>query len=480
MATLKTPEVEVSKVVKDPSVLELGTVKVLSRIPGFRGLNPSRRVITAIRGGSWTMFGYGAGQVLRLVSTLTLARMLVPQAFGLVALVNVFLSGLEMLSDLGIGMDVIQHPRGDDPKFINTAFLIQAIRAVGLWVIATALAYPFARFYHQPAVLTLLMVGSVSVLLRGFVSGSLWSLTRHVELGKYNVLMASTDFFGFAVSLIWAFISPTAWALVVGRVASTLAVLVSSHVIAKNHVSLTWDPQAARDIFAFGSGIFLSTATYFLSGEAERLVVGKFVTLVELGCFSIAISVSSAAARGLQQIISQVFFPMMSDSLREDPVVAQRHFRKSRRLVLLVSIGLAVGFILLSRLFVTFVLGPKYAMAGWMMQLLGVRGALELFMSVAVSMLFALGTSKYAAIGNTYKFMFLAVGFAVAFGWFGFYAAVWVLTVAPIANYIPLLFGLRRYCKPVLRFELASFATFVAITGIAAIIAGLFSHLKGF
>ena len=109
-----------------------------------------------------------AGQVLRLVSTLTLARMLVPQAFGLVALVNVFLSGLEMLSDLGIGMDVVQHPRGDDPKFINTAFLIQAIRAVGLWVIATALAYPFARFYHQPAVLTLLMVGSVLGIAQGF------------------------------------------------------------------------------------------------------------------------------------------------------------------------------------------------------------------------------------------------------------------------------------------------------------------------
>jgi O-antigen/teichoic acid export membrane protein len=480
MAPLKTPDVEVSKVVKEPSVLELGAVKVLSRIPGFNGLSPSRRVITAIRGGSWTMFGYGAGQVLRLVSTLTLARMLVPQAFGLVALVNVFLSGLEMLSDLGIGMDVVQHPRGDDPAFINTAFLIQAIRAVGLWVIATALAYPFARFYHQPAVLTLLIVGSVSVLLRGFVSGSLWSLTRHVELGKYNVLMASADLLGFAVSLIWAFISPTAWALVVGRVASTLAVLVSSHVIAKNHVSLTWDPQAARDIFTFGTGIFLSTATYFLSGEAERLVVGKFVTLVELGCFSIAISVSSAAARGLQQIISQVFFPMMSDSLREDQVAAQRHFRKSRRLLLIVSAGLSVGFIILSRPFVTFVLGPKYAMAGWMMQLLGVRGALELFMSVAVSMLFALGTSKYAATGNIYKLIFLGVGFAVAFGWFGFYAAVWVLTIAPLANYIPLLFGLKRYCRPVLRTELASFATFVAITGIAAIIAGVFSHLNGF
>ena len=100
----------------------------------------------------------------------------------------------------------------------------------------------------------------------------------------------------------------TAWALVVGRVASTLAVLVSSHVIAKNHVSLTWDPQAARDILAFGSGIFLSTATYFLSGEAERLRgQGKFVTLGGTGCFCIAISISSAAAGPATDHLSSIF-----------------------------------------------------------------------------------------------------------------------------------------------------------------------------
>ncbi len=72
---------------------------------------------------------------------------------------------------------------------------------------------------------------------------------------------------------------------------------------------MKWDPKAAKDIFAFGAGIFLSTATYFLGGEAERLVVGKFITLVELGCFSLALSISTAAAKGLQQIIVQVFFP---------------------------------------------------------------------------------------------------------------------------------------------------------------------------
>jgi O-antigen/teichoic acid export membrane protein len=470
---------EVKSLEPETSSFERSAISAMRWIPGLQGIQPSRRLMTAMRGGSWTMVGYGASQILRLTSTLILARMLAPQAFGLVALVNVFLSGLEMLSDLGIGMDVVQHARGDDPGFINTAFLIQGARGVILWTIATALAYPFARFYHQPAVLVLLIVGSLSVLLRGLTSGSIWGLTRHLQLGKYNLLIFATDFFGFAVSLVWAILSPTAWALVVGRVASVVALVVVSHVISKHPVSSAWDRSAARDLFAFGSGIFLSTATYFLAGESERLVVGKFVNLVELGCFSIATSIAWAGTKGLQQIITQVFFPMMSASLREDRDAAANHFAKSRHLLLLVSCVASVGFIVFSNLFVSVVLGHKYEQAGWILQLMGVRGALELFMSLTVSMLFALGTSKYAAIGNVLKLLFMAVGLTVAFGWYGFRAAVWVLTLAPLVNYIPLVFGLRRHCRPLVRSEIASFSKFALVTVAACIIFILTSRFRG-
>jgi O-antigen/teichoic acid export membrane protein len=476
MVEISTPEPRVAPVHAEPSALERNAIKILGFVPGLRGLGPSRRVMTAMRGGTWTMVGYGASQVLRLASTLVLARLLVPQAFGLVALVNVFLSGLEMLSDLGIGMDVVQHPRGDDPVFINTAFIIQVGRGIVLWAIAMGLAYPFTRFYHQPAVFSLLIVGALSVLLRGFTSGSIWGLTRHVQLAKYNLLTVGSDFFGFFVSVIWAIASPTAWSLVVGRVASTVALVVASHWIAVTPISTKWDPKAAKAIFAFGAGIFLSTATYFLGGEAERLVIGKFITLVELGCFSLALSISAAAAKGLQQIIVQVFFPMMSDSLREDPDAALRHFKKARHLLLLISTGLAIGFITCSHLFVSVVLGPKYAMTGWMLQLLGVRGAIELFTSVTASMLFALGSSKFAAIGNVLKLVFLAAGLTVAFGWFGFREALWILTLAPLANYAPLLFGLNSYCKPALRTELASFGAFATSTMVVAFLFRMFLH----
>src|SRR5713226_8194579 len=197
MIGFSTLELGATPVQPEPCALERGALKVFRRIPGMRGLAPSHRVTLAIRGSAWTMVGYGASQALRLASTLLLARMLVPQAFGLVALVNVVLSGLEMLSDLGIGMDVVQHPRGDDRIFINTAFIIQAGRGIILWSVALALAYPFARFYHQPAVLPLLMVASLSVLFRGLTSGSIWGLTRHIQLGEYNLLTIGSDFLGF-------------------------------------------------------------------------------------------------------------------------------------------------------------------------------------------------------------------------------------------------------------------------------------------
>lgn len=470
MADLATPEIEVTPLTPEVSGFERMAVDALRLLPGFKRVSASQRVIRAMRGGIWTIVGYGAGQVLRLASTLVLARMLVPQAFGLVALANVFISGLEMLSDLGIGMDVVQHKRGDDPTFINTAYLIQAGRGIIIWLVATAIAYPFAKFYHQPALIALAIVSSLSILLRASASGSIWTLTRHVKLRELTILNTGSDFVGFLVSVIWAVVSPTAWALVVGRVAAAAVLSLGSHVIAENPVSTAWDRSAAREIFAFGAGIFLSTSTYFIGGEAERLVVGKFITLVELGCFSLALSISSAVAKGLQQVVGQVFFPMMSDSLRQNQSRSHEDFKKARHLVLILSVCVSCGFVIGSKWLVHVLLGPKYVMTGWMLQLLGVRGALELFTSVTASMLFALGTSRYAAIGNVAKLAFLAVGLSVAFTRFGFHEALWVLTLAPLANYIPLLVGLGHHSKAVTRTELASFAGFTLITALIVVV----------
>jgi O-antigen/teichoic acid export membrane protein len=450
---------------------ERPVLSVARLIPGLKTVSLTNTLRRAVHGSTWTIVGYGSTQLARLISMVLLAHLLLgPKAFGLVALVTVFLSGLEMMSDLGVGLDVIQHKRGDDFGFINTAFLIQAGRGLILWTIATALAYPFAIFYKQPAVLWLLIVGATSTGIRGFTSGSVWTMTRHVQLRKLTLLTVAGEAAGLVVSLAWAITSPSAWALVIGRVASALVFVVGTHMVAEHSVSTRWDPKAAKDILAFGTGIFISTATYFLTGEAERLVIGKFVNLVELGCFSLALTICAAATTGILQINNQVFFPLIAQSIREDKIRAARYFRSVRLFLLLVSVFLSVGFIVGSRWIVALLLGPGFAMTGWIMQLLGVRAALLLFMSINTSVLLAFGITKYQAWGNTARLVFLAVGLGIAFGRFGFREAIWVLAVSPIAPYILQLFGLFRHFRCVMWVELASFGALLASVAATATI----------
>lgn len=449
---------------------------ILRRVPWMSQTGGSDRVLTAFRGSVWTIVGYGGSQVLRLVSMVILARhLLSPQAFGLVALVNVFLSGLALFTDLGIGTDVIQHKRGDEPAFVNTAYLIQAVRGTLLFLIAASLAYPFAHFYKQPQILLLAIIASISVLVQGLASGSVWTRTRHVQLGTITMLRIGAETIGLIVSIVWAIFSPTAWAIVVGRVAAELFFTISSHFIRDHRVSRTWDSQAAKEILAFGTGMFVSSATYFLAGESERLVIGKFITLAMLGCFSLALSITSAATQGILRLLAQVFFPMIAVSVRKNIGLAASQYRKARLTLLVASAGIGVVCIVFGNVIVAHLLGPKYAMAGWMLQLLGFRASLELFTSLTTQMLFALGTSKYAAAGNIAKLAFLGVGLTVAFTKYGFYAAVWVLALSSFFAYIPLLYGIRKHFPQAFRGELATFGGFIAICGVAALAMKIFA-----
>jgi O-antigen/teichoic acid export membrane protein len=479
LSDLVTDEVQAAPPPPEWSRPERVFLSFLRFVPGFKHTAASDRVLVALRGSTWTIVGYGASQVVRLLSMVILARHLLgPAAFGLVALVNVFIGGLTMISDIGIATDVIQHRRGDEPEFINTAFLLSAGRGVLLWIVASALAYPFAMFYHQPAIRTLALVAALTVPIQGFCSGSVWKLYRHVKLEKLTILRIASEVFGLLVSIAWAVVSPTAWSLVVGRVATELFFSVCTHFIGDVKVSLKWDTAAGRDILLFGAGMFASSATYFVVGEGERLVVGKIVTLAVLGCFSLALSITSAASSGLQRVISQVFYPMIAASVRTGPAYVAVQYRKARLLLLILTSCMAVIFIIGGNWIVATLLGPKYLAAGWMLQLLGFRAALEVFTSVTTQMLFALGISRYAAVSNLAKLAFLAVGLTIALTKFGFYEALWVLAVAPIAAYLPTLWGIRQNFRAIFRLEVLTFGVLLSCSVVAVVVMRMFAHIR--
>ena len=440
-----------------------------SQVAGRSGV-ASDRTAVAIRGSAWSIGGYIATQLLRTAATLVLARhFLGPEAFGIVGLVGVFLAGLTMFSELGIAANIVQHRQGDDPQFLNTAFSVQAGRGMAIWLGAILAAYPLALFYKQPELLPLLIAAGMAEMIRGLTSTSVWTLTRHVQLRSITLLTVFAEVVAFGLGVLWAVVSPSAWALVARTIASAAVYAVGSHFLGRQGVRFGWDRVAARDILHFGGWISLATATYFLGGQGERLILGKFITPAELGCFSLALMIATVPAGGINQLVNQIFLPMISRSVRTSHAETVRDFLQARRLFVGISIVAAVGFLALGKPFVALLLPPKFRMAGWMLQALGVRVALDIFAAPLSNLILAYGKTKYSAAANTSRLIFMIAGIWIAFSMFGLRQAIIALIIAQALSYFPLIVGLRQLLPEVVRSELRWYVLFLVVLTAASL-----------
>lgn len=153
-------------------------------------VEPPRQALKGlvVRGSLITLAGFGGAQALRLVSSVVLTRLLNREAYGLYRLANVFLEGLSFFTAIGSGPAVIRDPRGDEPIFLNTAWTMQVVRGVGLWLAACLLAIPYAWFYSQPILWFLIPVVGLTVLLDSFDAAAVHWCSRHMLLFRITAL----------------------------------------------------------------------------------------------------------------------------------------------------------------------------------------------------------------------------------------------------------------------------------------------------
>ena len=135
----------------------------------------------AARSGAWIGGGFVVQRGLQFASNLILTRLLFPEAFGLMALCSVFLVGLAMFSDLGLKPAIIRDARGTDPDFLNTAWTIQIIRGLVLFVCGCLLAYPISVIYDRAILFPLLATLSTTAAITGFASIKLITAERDLN-----------------------------------------------------------------------------------------------------------------------------------------------------------------------------------------------------------------------------------------------------------------------------------------------------------
>jgi O-antigen/teichoic acid export membrane protein len=399
----------------------------------------------AIVNTAWTIFGYGTSQILRLGSNLILTRLLIPELFGLMALVNVFIIGLNLFSDIGIIPSIIQNKRGDEPVFLNTAWTIQVIRGFGLWLGCLLISFPVAQFYQEPRLSWLIPIVGLNSIVAGFNSTSIASLNRHMEIGKIIRFELGTQIISLVVLITWAWLNPSIWALVGGSLVTAAIELIWSHRLnTKLSNRFVWDKQVIKELSSFGRWIFLSTAMTFLATQIDRLILGKLFDLEMLSFYIIAFTLADVPRQVVAKVSSQVMYPLIAKyaslprNILRDKIIQQRW---------LILIGQAVGLTIMvsfGDFLITTLYDERYYQATWILPILAV-GLWPLMLSLTSDKaLFAIGNPNYVALGNMFKFIYMLIGLPLAFSVYGVLGAVIVIALNDFPFYLVVSYGLWR------------------------------------
>lgn len=414
-------------------------------IPSKPTLSLRQRVLQS---GSWTLVGYGVNQALRLGGNLILTRLLFPEAFGMMAVVQAVIYGVHMLTDMGVGPSIIQKDQGNDPVFLNTAWTIQIVRGVLVWAGLCVLALPLAKLYGEPLLASMIPVVGLSAIIYGFNSTKLYSAQRNLEVARVAQIDVAASSIGLLVTVYLAWLHRSVWALVWGHVITSSLKMFASHAFLhgiKNQFA--WNRGALDHLIGFGRWVLLSSGLTFLSLEGARLVIGALLDMRQLALFTLASTMNLVFWQAMQQLAWGVFFPAYSEAYRSNPKNFMAVLLKSRLMLILPSLILSVLFVFFGSRVMEILYDERYHGSGLMLEQLAAGSLAACVWGSYAGVLMALGkvatSTLLTAIQVVCQFSVMFIGYYLGGGSglvMGVAAANWV--VYPLYAYVMFRNGL--------------------------------------
>ena len=387
------------------------------------------------KAGSWVLVGHFATQSVRLCTNVVLARLLSPDAFGLMSVVYILVIGMALFSDLGINRSVVQSRRGNDPDLLDTAWTIQVIRGLGLGGIsviagaAIALAAHWglssARTVYGDTRLPWIVAAFSSVaILAGFESIRIGVAKRAMQMRLLTKIDIVSQVVAAAamIGIAWTFHS--IWALVTGAIVTGAVRCGMGHLVLPGHrEKLRLVPDAAAELIGQGKWILMSSILGFAAVNGDRLLLGGMIDKQVFGLYSVAFMLVNTLQVVANTLCASVAYPAIAEVHRERPHDLAATLQKFQWLydglvVLLASVMMTAGPAIIHVLY-----DVRYWDASWIMVVLAV-GAVGLRYQLVEQCYQATGQPKYITFANLIRLVALGLGIVIGNHFWGTTGAI--------------------------------------------------------
>lgn len=361
-------------------------------------------------GAAWVTAIRAASRFLGLISTVILARLLLPSDFGLVALATLIAASLELLSAFNFNLWLIQHP---DPKrqHYDTVWTLNVARGIITASVLVLLAHPLADFFEQPAIAMVLVALAFGQIVEGLQNVGIVDFQKHLDFHKEFQMFVTTRFGAFVVTIAAALAYQSYWALVAGIVIGKLIQLVLSYALHEHRPQFTlarW-----RDALDFSKWVIVNSLSSFTYGRLDAFFIGKWLSTEALGFYALAREIADLAASEIVAPIRRVMLPGYS-KINDDRERMKIGFLDGFALIVLIGAPFAVGIGLVADPLVRIMLGDKWLACIPLVQLLSIYAVTAIVGANQVPLLLAMGDPRTLAGLNVAALIILIP--AIAYG----------------------------------------------------------------
>jgi len=331
-------------------------------------------LVTRVRSGiSWNVSSSLLGQFIGFLRSVTLARILAPEDFGLFAMALTVVTAADALTTIGLDRTIIANQfqtRAELEAHLDTVWSAELIRRIIVALVVSLSAFPMAQFYRQSDLKIIIPILACANLVQGFQNIGLVLLQKEINFRRVFWFDLTTNVGGVVLTIALAAVLRNVWALVLGMLLTATIGTALSYVFHSYRPRVKFERVALAKAAHFGKFAIVFAVASYVANTADNIMVGRLLGTAALGNYSLAFNIASAPIIVVIFSVSAVLLPAYAEINSQDPAMLEPAFTKSFNLTVLIMLTIAVPLFFFADEVVQVLFGARWTSAGSVLRIL--------------------------------------------------------------------------------------------------------------
>lgn len=298
-------------------------------------------------------------QLVSLIVSIVLARLLDPENYGVISIVMIFITFCDAIVTGGFGNAIVQKKDADELD-VNTMLCCSVATSILLYIIIFCAAPYIASFYNMPIIRPILRVLGLRLLISGVNSIQRAWIQKRMLFKRFFISTSFGTIISAVVGISMAYMGKGAWALVgqylTNSFIDTAVLLITNDW--KPRLQFSW--KRAKEMLSYGWKVLVTTVVYTIEGDLRSLIIGKKFGSADLAYYDQGKKFPNLLVTNINTSISNVMFPVLSEN-QNDPTRLKQLCRRAVRIGIYLLSPMLIGLIGVADTFVIAILSEKWA-----------------------------------------------------------------------------------------------------------------------